>query len=107
MLIGSFYMIGNGENNVRVGGERNKFDEKQYCDIVFLYPFPNIKDVSKFYKINFGTYMEGRSPEINWKDLKKQYKNLYKREIPLRSVYLDKYLKSGNVCDVGCSTSSL
>ncbi len=91
-------------NKVWGGSKKDKFLHCTNCDIVFLYPFPNVKDVSKFYKINFGTYMEDRSPEINWKDLKKQYKNLYKREIPLRSIYLDKYLRKGNVCDVGCST---
>ena len=48
--------------------------------------------------------MRERSNEINWSDLKKQYIDLYNREIPLRSIYIDKFLKKGSVCDVGCST---
>ena len=87
------------------GGNKNdKFLQCKICDIVFLSPFPAKKNIEKFYSNNFGTYMKKRSKDMNWSNLKKQYQNLYKREIPLRSIYLKKYLKKGNVCDVGCST---
>lgn len=91
-------------NKVWGGKKNDKFLHCNNCDIVYLYPFPSQKKVAKFYQNNFGTYMQERSKEINWNNLKKQYDNLYKRELPLRSVFLNRYLKKGNVCDVGCST---
>jgi len=91
-------------NNVWGGNKNDKFLHCLKCDIVFLHPFPNYNKIEDFYENNFGTYMRERSNEINWSDLKKQYIDLYNREIPLRSIYIDKFLKKGSVCDVGCST---
>lgn len=91
-------------NKVWGGKKNDKFLHCKKCDIVFLNPFPNSKKVKAFYESDFGTYMKQRSSKVNWNDLKKQYRDLYKREIPLRSKYINRYLKKGSVCDVGCST---
>ena len=87
------------------GGARNdKFLKCHNCDIVFLHPFPKNKQINDFYQHHYGNYMKKRSKEQEWSNLSKQFDILKKRDIPLRSPFLKKYLKKGNVCDVGSST---
>ena len=92
-------------HNVVWGGNKDeKFLICKKCDIVFIYPFPKNKQINDFYQHHYGSYMKERSKEQEWDDLSKQFKILKKRDIPLRSPFLKKYLKKGNICDVGSST---
>lgn len=86
------------------GREDERFVHCHECDAVFLEPFPAGEALDRFYVRDFGTYMLGRSPEIEGHDLSRQYENLSARELPLRTPVLAKHLVDDSVLEIGAST---